>query len=220
MEERKKIVIAEDHTILREGLRVMLSSTANLEVIGEAGDGLEAIAKVSKLKPDLLLLDIGMPKMDGMSVIREIKKLSPETKILALTVHQAEQYVLETFRLGVDGYCLKEASRVELMTAINSVLSGKTYLSPGVSEKVMEGYLEGRKSLKDQSSWDQVTPREREILKLVGEGYKNKEIANFLYISPKTVEKHRANIMRKLNIRTATALAAYAVEKGLVNNKE
>lgn len=214
--EKKRIVIAEDQKILREGLRSLLDSKPEFEVIGEAEDGLEAIRLVRDTTPDLILLDLSMPRLDGLSAMRDIKKLCPETKILALTVHTDEEYVLEAFRAGTDGYCLKDAGRAELKMAIESVLSGKPYFSPGISEKVLEGYLEGRKTLKTTSSWETITRREREVLKLIGEAYTNKEIADFLCISVKTVEKHRSNIMEKLDLHNTAALTAYAIEKGLV----
>jgi DNA-binding NarL/FixJ family response regulator len=216
MKEKKRIVIAEDHRILREGLKALLSDSDDIQVVGEAEDGIEAVRAVEKHHPDLILLDLAMPRMDGISAIKEIKSRYPETKILALTIHESEEFILETFRAGANGYCLKEAGHDELVTAIKSVLSGKAYLSSEVSEKVLEGYLEDRRTLKAQSSWDTLTQREREILKLVGESYKNKEISDYLCISVKTVEKHRSNIMRKLNIHTASGLTAYAIEKGLV----
>jgi DNA-binding NarL/FixJ family response regulator len=216
MAERKKIVLAEDHKILREGLKSILSSEDGLEVVGEAEDGLQAIRCVENYGPDLLLMDLSMPKMDGISAIKEIKSRFPETKVLALTIHESDDYILDAFRSGADGYCLKETDRSELLIAIKTVLSGKTYFSPGISDKVLEGYLEGRKTLKPISSWDSLTRREKDIIKLIGEGYKNKEIADYLCISVKTVEKHRSNIMRKLDLHTASALATLAVEKGLV----
>ena len=216
MVEKKKIVIAEDQKILREGLKSLLSSSDDLEVVGEAEDGLNAVRCVEKFSPELLLLDLSMPKMSGISAIKEIKSQSTETKILVLTVHESEEYILEVFKSGADGYCLKDASHSELLVAIKSVLSGKRYISPGISGKVLEGYLGDRETLKSSSSWDSLTQREREILKLVGEGYKNKEIADYLCISAKTVEKHRSNIMEKLDLHTASALTAYAIKKGLV----
>jgi DNA-binding NarL/FixJ family response regulator len=211
-----RVVIAEDHKILREGLRALLSGGDTIQIVAEAQDGIEAIRCVEKHKPDLLLLDLSMPRMGGISVIKDIKSRFPEIKILALTIHESEDYILESFRAGANGYCLKDSSHKELVNAIENVLDGKTYLSPGVSEKVLEGYLEDRKTLKVQSSWDMITQREKEVLKLVGEGYKNKEIADYLCVSVKTVEKHRSNIMKKLDIHTASALTAYAIEKGLV----
>ncbi len=214
--ETKRIVIAEDQKILREGLRSLLASKPEFEVIGMAEDGLEAIRLVRDTTPDLVLLDLSMPRLDGLSAMRDIKKLCPETRILALTIHTDEEYVLEAFREGADGYCLKDAGRSELKMAIESVLSGKPYFSPGISEKVLEGYLEGRKTLKSISSWETITRREREVLKLIGEAYTNKEIADLLCISVKTVEKHRSNIMKKLDLHNTAALTAYAIEKGLV----
>jgi len=214
--ERKKIVIAEDQKILREGLKSLLTSTDDFEVVAEAEDGLNALRFVEKYKPDLLLLDLSMPRMSGMSVIRDTKIQVPGTKILILTVHESEEYILEVFNSGADGYCLKDASRSELIMAIKRVLSGNRYISPGISQKVLEGYLKDKETLKPSSSWDSLTKREREILKLVGEGYKNKEIADYLCVSAKTVEKHRSNIMRKLDLHTASALTAYAIERGMV----
>jgi DNA-binding NarL/FixJ family response regulator len=216
MAKNYRIVIAEDHKILREGLKALVKSSEDFEIVGEAGDGIEAIRAVEKHHPDLLLLDLSMPRMSGISVIKDIKGRYPETKILALTIHESEDYILESFHSGLDGYCLKDASQSELIIAINRVLEGKTYLSPGISEKVLVGFLEEKKALKCGTSWDSVTQREREVLKLVGEGYKNKEIADYLCISVKTVEKHRSNIMRKLDVHTSSGLTAVAIEKGLV----
>jgi DNA-binding NarL/FixJ family response regulator len=193
-----------------------LASKTEFDVVGEAEDGLTAIKLVRDMKPDLVLLDLSMPRLDGLSAMKDITKMCPETKILALTVHTEEDYVLEAFNAGADGYCLKSAGRTELLMAIESVFSGKPYLSPGIADKVLEGYLEGRQKIKSTSSWDTITQREREVLKLIGEGYKNKEIADLLCISVKTVEKHRSNIMKKLDLHNAAALTAYAIEKGLV----
>lgn len=216
MKERQRIVIAEDYTILREGLRALISVNPDFEVIGEAADRLEAIRCVEKLKPHLVLLDLSMPRMNGMEAIREVKKQSPGTKVLVLTVHKTEEYILAALQAGADGYALKDSTHAELMLAIKSVLAGKHYISPGISGKVIEGYLEGRKTLKPRTSWETLTHREREILKLIAEGYKNKEIADYLCISPKTVEKHRANLMQKLNLHTTSALTTLALEKGLI----
>jgi len=211
-----KVIIADDHTILRQGLRALLSSDPNLKVVGEAEDGREAIRCVEDHSPDLALIDLSMPRMNGMEAIGDIKKANPETKIIVLTVHKTEEYILEALKSGADGYVLKDASHTELMIAINNVFKGKRYLSADISGKVIEGYLEGRKILKSKSAWENLTQREREILKLIAEGNKNKEIADYLCISLKTVEKHRANLMKKLDLHNAAALTAFAMEKGLV----
>ena len=219
MSQKFRIVIAEDHTILREGLRSLLSSDPNFDIIGEAGDGREAIQCVEKFKPDLILMDLSMPRMTGLDAIREIKRQFKDTKILVLTVHKTEEYILATFKAGADGYLLKDSTHAELVMAVKKVLSGKHYISPEISDRVIEGYMEGRKTLKTHTSWETLTQREREILKLIAEGYKNKEIADDLCISVKTVEKHRANLMEKLDLHNIQALTAFAIEKGLVTQE-
>jgi len=216
MSKKNRIVIVEDHKILREGLCSLLAAGGDIDVVGEAGDGMAAIRTIRNTMPDLVLLDINMPKMDGIAVIREIKQHSPEVRILALTMYRNEDYILEVFNSGGDGYCLKSSGKEDLMTAIDTVLSGKPYVSPEISGLVLQGYLESRKKSRMVSSLETLTQREKEVLKLVGEGFQNKEIADYLCISTKTVEKHRANIMQKLDLHSASELTAYAIEKGLV----
>jgi len=217
MSEKTRIFIAEDHTIVRQGLRALLSKADSVEVVGEAGDGMDAVRGIENLEPDLVLLDLSMPKMDGISVIKEIAKRCPATKILALTVHRDEENVLQAFKAGANGYCLKSAGQGELQLAIKDVLSGKTFVSSEISDKILEGYIETRKTVKKQSAFESLTQREKEVLKLVGESYRNKEISDYLCISVKTVEKHRSNIMEKLDLHSASGLTAYAIQKGLVN---
>jgi DNA-binding NarL/FixJ family response regulator len=219
VKEKYRVVIAEDYTILREGLKALLSSDPVFEIVGEAADGREAIQCVERLKPNLVLMDLSMPRMNGMDAIREIKKRSSPTKILVLTIHRAEEYILATLKAGADGYILKDSTQSELMMAVKSVLGGKHFISPGISEKVIEGYLDGRKILKTRTSWETLTHREREILKLIAEGYKNKKIADLLDISVKTVEKHRANLMQKLDLHNTSALTTLALEKGLISRE-
>ncbi len=216
MNKPHRIVIVEDHRILREGLRALLSSNPDFEVVGEAENGVEAIRRAEELEPDLVLLDLSMPKMDGLDAIAEIKNKCPGTKLLVLTVHKAEEYIFASLKAGADGYLLKDATYEELALAIKNVLAGRPYLSPGISGKLVAGYLKGKKPSSLESSSRALTQRERQIMKLIAEGNKNKEIAEFLYISVKTVEKHRANLMRKLNLHNASAITAYALEKGLV----
>jgi two-component system response regulator NreC len=213
---RKKIVVAEDHTILREGLTALVSSNPSLEVVGEAQDGMEAVSLAESLKPDLILMDLSMPRMDGTEAIREIKKQEPSPKIIVLTVHRSEEYLLRALQAGADGYILKDATKSELLLAIDNVFSGRSYLSPSISERVIDGYLVGRKSVRSSTSWDSLTQRERDILKMIAENYKNKDIAESLFISVKTVEKHRANLMKKLDLHSASSLTAFAIEKGLI----
>jgi DNA-binding NarL/FixJ family response regulator len=217
MENIYKVIIAEDHTILREGLRSLLSTRNNLQVIGEAGDGREAVRIVNQLLPDLLLIDLSMPKLNGMEAIREIKSNHPEIKIIVLTVHKSDEYILASLDAGANGYILKDAGQNELILAIEYVMAGKVFLSPSISGKVVASYLENNKRKKNTSAWDDLTTREKEILKLIAEGNKNRDIAAHLCISPKTVEKHRSNLMRKLGLRNASTLTAYAIEKGIVS---
>lgn len=215
--KRHTILIADDHTLFREGLRSLLSTHEDLHVLGEAENGQEALRAVAERKPDLLLIDLSMPKMGGLDAIREIKRYEPETKILVLTVHETEEFVLAALNAGASGYVLKDATHQELILAIRSVLREKRYLSPDISARVIEGYIDGRKAVKSTSSWDSLTLREREILKLVAEGRKNKEIADILFLSAKTVAKHRANLMNKLDLHSVSALTAYAIERGLLS---
>ena len=220
MEMGIRIVIAEDHTILREGLKSLLSSQPDFEIVGEAGDGRKAIQLVEEFKPDLILTGLSMPRMTGMDAIREIKKISPWTKVLVLTVHEAEEYIIAAFRAGGDGYALKDATQEELMIAIRTVLAGKPFVSPGISAKIIAGYLEGKKEFKMRSVWETLTSRELEVVKLIAEGYRSKEIANQLCISIRTVERHRANLMEKLDLHSMQALTALAIEKGLVEKEQ
>ncbi len=214
--EMYRVVIAEDHTLFREGLKALLSLEPEFEVVGEAADGLEAYQRAEELQPDLILLDLNMPRVDGMAAIKEIKRLCPEAKILVLTVHKTEEHVLETLKSGASGYVLKDASHDELLLAMRSVLQDKIYLSPDISARIVDGYLNGRGTDEPDTPWKSLTPREKQVLKLVAEAYKTREIGEFLCISEKTVAKHRANIMKKLDLHNVAALTAYAIDRGLV----
>jgi DNA-binding NarL/FixJ family response regulator len=216
---KKRIVIAEDHAIVRAGLRLLVCSDEEYEVVGEAEDGHKAIDLAKTLQPDLMLMDLTMPRMNGMEAIREIKRQCPQTKIIILTVHNSDEFILEGLRAGADGYVLKEASQAELKMAIKNILKGKSYICPGISEKVIDGYLKGKAELTPKTLMSSLTQREREVLKLIAEGYKNREVADLLCISIKTVEKHRENVMKKLDLHNASALTAFAMEKGLIEKK-
>lgn len=211
-----RLVIAEDHTILREGLKALIAAHADLEVVGEAQDGREAVRRVVELKPDLLLLDLSMPRSNGLEALKEIKRSSPRTKVLVLTVHKTEDYVFMALREGADGYVLKDASAAELIIAVRSVVDGQRYLGPAVASAVVSRYLGSRDPGSLRSAFDDLSTREREVLKLIAEGYRTKQIATYLCISPKTVEKHRASLMDRLGMHTVPSLTAYAIEKGLV----
>jgi DNA-binding NarL/FixJ family response regulator len=217
MKRQFSIVIAEDYTILREGLNAILSSQSDFKVVGEAGDGLEAIRRVRECSPDLVLMDLSMPRMTGIDAIRKIKKELPQTKILALTAHAADEYILSTLQAGADGYVLKDANSAEVLAAIRQILGGRRYLSQGLSGTAVDRLREGKKPSTLRSAWETLTRREREILKLIAEGHRNKDIADILSVSIKTVEKHRANLMEKLDIHSSAELTALAAEKGLIN---
>lgn len=219
MAAKKRIGIAEDHTILRAGLKMLVESNPAFEVVGEAQDGIEAIRMAENLHPDLVLMDLSMPRMNGMGAIQEIKRVVPGTRVLVLTVHKTEEYILEALRSGADGYVLKDATQSELMHALECVLSGNSYLSSGISEQVIEGYLSTKRGAAPSTSWDKLTQRERDILKMIAEGYRNKEIAECLCLSAKTVEKHRSNLMKKLDLHNISAVTAFAMEKGLVTQR-
>jgi DNA-binding NarL/FixJ family response regulator len=216
MVNEHRILIVEDHTILREGLKAIIENIPNYIVVGEAGDGLEAVQLASTLEPDLILMDLSLPKMSGISAIKEIKKRYCSIKVVALTVHDEDEYIQCVFQAGAEGYVLKDASKQELLLALNNVLIGKRYVSSSISHKLISGYLEGRKVQKASSGLDLLSEREIVILKLISEGNRNKDISQYLNISEKTVKKHRANIMSKLNLHSASALTSFALKSDLI----
>lgn len=211
-----RILIAEDHALVRAGLRALLLQDSDFEIVGEAENGRDAVRSVAELNPDVVLMDLTMPGMNGMEAILDIKRRHPEVRVLVLTLHKTEEFVLASLRSGADGYILKEATPGELRLAVRTVASGKTYLSPEVMGKMSTGGIGA--SPPATGVWETLTQREREVLKLVAEGKSNKAIAQFLFISAKTVEKHRAKLMSKLGMRNAAALTAYAIQKGLIGN--
>lgn len=212
----KRILIAEDHAIMMDGLKAIISTESDYEVAATALDGIEAVRAVEKQEPDLVLMDLSMPKMNGFEATREIKALHPEVKVLVLSMHKSEEHVLEAFKAGADGYTLKQAAKDELLLALKSVFGGRTFISPLISDKVIEGFIDRAESIKEKSSWDSLTPRERQVLKLVAEGHTNKQIAELFFVSVKTVETHRSSIMRKLDLHSASELTLFASKKGLV----
>ncbi len=216
MDKKHRILIVDDHTLLRAGLRALLLQDVGFEVVGEAENGRDAIRAVSQLTPDLVLMDLTMPGMNGIEAITEVKRRYPEVRVLVMTLHTAEDYIHASLKAGADGYILKDATHEEFRIAMRSVLLGKTYLSMDVSAKVVTGYLGGGKNSGSSSIYDSLTHREREVLKLVAEGKTNKIMADYLHLSVKTVEKHRSNLMSKIDVHNASGLTAFAIEKGLL----
>jgi len=214
---RHTILIAEDHGILRDGLRAMLSAEPDIEIIGEAVDGREAVSMARQFKPDTVLMDLSMPNTNGTEAIYAIKRYNPETKIIVLTVHKSEEYVRASLEAGADAYILKDDTRNELLAAIGNTRRNRTYLSPSICGKVVDGYLDRSAAEPPAGPARQLTVREREIMKLIAEGRKNRDIAEYLSVSLKTVEKHRSNLMKKLDLHSVSAVTTYAIENGLVS---
>jgi DNA-binding NarL/FixJ family response regulator len=211
-----KILIADDHKILRQGIRSLLAPQADFEVVGETADGPETLKETFKLKPDVVLMDIGMSNLNGFEATRQIKKKSPEVKVLILTMYQDDEYVLQALQSGASGYVLKDVAVEELVTAIRAVNNDQYYLSPSISRTVIDAYL--RKTEKGEKEPSELlTAREKEIVQLIAEGYTNKEIAGKLYISVKTVDAHRSHIMEKLDIHDVALLVKYAIRKGITD---
>ena len=213
-----KVVIADDHTIVRKGLCAILESEDDMEVVGEAEDGREAIKKVEEFQPDVVLLDITMPILNGLEVTRQLRRRYPKLKILILTMHDNEEYVFETLRAGASGYLVKRTAPDELISAIKAVYREGSFLSPAISKRVIDEYLRtGPKKVKEDEEYGKLTEREREVLQLIAEGHANREIAELLHISIKTVESHRSHLMEKLHLRNIAELTQYAIRKGLIN---
>jgi DNA-binding NarL/FixJ family response regulator len=218
MAKAQKIMIVDDHTIMRDGLQALLSSDPNYEVVGTVADGKTAIQSVATLDPDVILMDLTMPGTGGIEAIEHIKRRHPRVKIIALTFHKEDKYIHATLEAGADAYVLKDDSRTELFTALTSVIRGKSYLSPSICDRVVAGYLAGgTDGSSEKPSWEILTRREREVIKLIAEGNKTKEIAAYLSLSPKTVEKHRTNLMRKLDLHSVSAVTVYAIQNGFIS---
>jgi two-component system response regulator NreC len=210
-----KVIIADDHALVREGIAAFLKFSEEIEVIAEASDGLEAIEKTNKLRPDIIIMDISMPKLGGLEAAIEIKKSQPDTKILILTQYEDEQYISRFLKIGVSGYLLKKAVGSDLISAIRAVDRGELYLHPSITSKVVSGYL-GDKKLSMEDPYEKLTDREKQVLKLIAEGYTHKEMAEILNISYKTVIAHQTNISEKLNIYTKPGLIKFAIQRGII----
>jgi DNA-binding NarL/FixJ family response regulator len=209
-----RVLLAEDHHLVRAGLRALLDPLDDIEVIGEAGNGRDALALLKTKAADVAILDISMPGMNGLEAAVRMADEFPTTKVVILTMHSNEEYVLRALRAGVAGFLLKDAGTAELEGALRAVVRGETYLSPGVSKKVVEGYL-GRSG--GVHPLDSLTPRQREVLQLIAEGYSTKQIAGLLGVGVKTIETHRTQLMDRLGIHEIAGLVRYAVRVGLVS---
>ncbi len=209
-----KILLADDHKIFRQGLRGLLAEERDIFIVGEAEDGREALIKISQLRPDVVIMDVGMPALNGIEATRQIKKDYPKTCVIGLSMHVDEKFVAEMLRAGAVGYLCKKSDADELVTAIHAAVSGKTYLSPSISGTLVERYVRNA-STEPTSAFSRLTDREREVLQLLVEEKSIKEIAGQLNLSIKTVHAHREHLMRKLNVQTVAGLTKYAVREGL-----
>ena len=211
------IVLADDHPIVRQGLRALLEAEAGWRVIGEASDGLSAVDMVEQLQPDVAIIDVMMPDLNGLEVVRRVKRRVPDTLVIVLSMHADEAYVLEALQGGAMGYVLKGMSTTSLVEAVQEVLAGRRYLSPPLTERAIDAYLQ-RATEADRpiDHYEMLTPREREVLHLAAQGSSNTEIGDRLAISPRTVETHRANLMRKLDLRNQADLIRFALQRGIV----
>ena len=212
---RTRLLLADDHQILRQGLHALLSGAPDLELVGEVGDGLEAVEQTAKLKPDLLLLDLMMPHLNGLEVARQLSRRAPATRIIILSMHAEEAYVLEALRCGAQGYVLKDSGTEELLHAIREVAAGRKYLSPPLSDRAIAYYVEKAQE-EPLDPYETLTTREREVLHLAAEGQSSTEIATRLSISPRTAETHRANLMQKLGVHSQTDIVRYALQRGII----
>ncbi len=216
MADQISVLIADDHTIVRSGVRILLEAETDIRVVGEALNGIEALELAESLQPDIVLMDIAMPEMDGLEATRQLKTRYPHINVLVLTMHRSDEYFFEMLKAGASGYILKGAKTSELINAIHIVQQGEVFLYPSMTQKLVRGYLE----LADWANEGEpsLSPREKEIFRLLAEGYSNKEIADKLVISPSTVHSHRSNLMDKLGLNNRHELIQYARRRGLIQN--
>jgi DNA-binding NarL/FixJ family response regulator len=207
--------MADDHPLVRQGLKAVLATEPDFQIVGETGDGLEAAQLTERLKPDILVVDLMMPGLSGLEVVRQVSQRSPGTRVIVLSMHSNEGYVLEALRNGASGYVLKDASAVDLVQAIRQVAAGRRFLSEQLSQRAIEAYVQ-RSEAATLDSYESLTHREREVLHLTAEGCTSSEIAARLSISPRTAETHRTHLMRKLELRSQTDLIRYALRRGII----
>jgi two-component system response regulator NreC len=211
-----RVLIADDHVVVREGLRTLLEAQPDIEVVGEAMDGGEAVNKTKEVQPDIVLMDITMAGISGLEATKQIKDYCPDVRILALTMHESDEYFFKMLDAGASGYFVKGGSSAELISALRIVWQGDVFLYPSMAKKLLTDYLHGVRAGQDNNSYDGLTSREREILKLIAEDRTNQEIAELLVISTTTVQTHRANIMAKLSLHSRTELVKYALRRGYI----
>ncbi|MDR7482303.1 MAG: response regulator transcription factor [Armatimonadota bacterium] len=216
MTDRIRVLLADDHPVLRAGLRALLEHEPDMAVVGEASTGREAVAMAAQVRPDVVVMDIGMPEMDGLEATRQIRDLGVNTHVLILTVHAQERYLFPVLKAGAAGYVNKTAADVELIAAIRTVAAGGAYLHPTATRALLEDFVARVQVGEEQDGYDRLSEREREVLKLVAAGYTAREIAKRLYLSPKSVETYRARILEKLELRTRAELVRYALRRGLL----
>ncbi len=212
-----RILLADDHSVMRTGLRLVLERQPDFRVVGEASDGREAVALVQQHKPDVVVMDIGMPNLTGIEAARQVTASLPEVSVVILSMHSDEAYVLRALKAGARAYLLKESAESDLLAAIRAVHNGKAFFSPAVSRMLVEDYIRQLQDREIEDSYELLTTREREVLQLIAEGKSNKEIAHMLNLSLYTVESHRGNLMEKLNLHTVPELILYAVRKGVIS---
>ena len=210
-----RLLLVDDHAVVRSGLRMLLENERDVEIVGEAASASEAIEAATRLKPNVILMDIGLPDLSGIDATREIKKRVSDVSIVALTIHEDEEYFFKMLEAGASGYVPKRAAPEELLTAIRAAGTGQVYLYPSLAKLLVRDYLDGGRASGEQNSSD-LTGREQEVLAYLAEGASNEEIAKSLVISPKTVARHRENIMRKLNLHSRSELVRYAIRKGII----
>lgn len=211
-----RVLVADDHAIVREGVRMILARENDIEVVGEAGDGQQALEQVGKLRPQVVIMDISMPAMGGIEATQRIRAQYADVQVLALTMHEDETYVFQLLRAGAAGYVLKRAAAQDLVQAVRAAARGEAFLYPSVARKVVEDYLRRVEAGEERERYDGLTSREKEILTLIAQGLSNQQIAGQLYISIKTVQTHRAHILEKLGLHDRTELVRYAIRKGLI----
>ena len=210
-------MLADDHNLMRRGLRVLLEQQPDFAVVGEASDGRDAVALVASHRPDVLVMDIGMPSLNGIEAAAQITQSHPDVAMVMLSMHSDESYVLRALKAGAKGYLLKDSAEADLIRAVHAVADGKSFFSPAVSKVLLDDYVRKLQRSGTEDPYDLLTPREREVLQLVAEGQSNKEVAQLLNLSVYTVETHRSNIMEKLNLHGVPELILYAVRKGIIS---